>query len=253
MKITFLGTGTSHGVPMIGCECPVCSSNNPKNKRTRCSVYVETGNLKILIDTPPEMRIQMVREKISKVDAILFTHAHADHLFGLDDIRRFNDISKKPVPCYGNASTLATMRKTFEYIFKTPIQVGGGLPSVEQHEANSTFDIFGTKIIPIPVMHGRVPVLGYRINNFAYVTDCSVISDLSMNLLKNLDVLVLGVIRYEPHPTHLCISQGLEIIQKLKPKQTYFTHITHRLDYDETNRNLPEDVCLSYDGLKIEI
>lgn len=251
MKVTFLGTGTSHGVPMIGCDCPVCTSSDPHNKRTRSSVFIEINGVNILIDTGPEMRLQALREGIGRVDAVLLTHAHADHVFGLDDIRRFNDISGKPMPCCGSAKTLECIRRIFQYVF-VPTQIGGGKPQLDLIEINNPFDIMGVNVTPIPVFHGRLPIFGYRIGDFAYITDCSRIPESSEELLHDLDTLVLGVIRHEPHETHFCVSEALSIICKLKPKRAYFTHIAHRLEHDQTNNTLPPDVQLAYDGLKIE-
>lgn len=238
---------------MIGCECSVCKSNNPKNNRMRSSVFIEVDGINILIDTSPEMRIQALREGIRKVDAILFTHAHADHMFGLDDVRRFNSINKKPMPCYALPSTFETIQRTFEYAFRKPNQIGGGIPSITTNEVDGPFDVFGVHVIPIPVSHGRLSILGYRIGDLAYVTDCSKIPDSSMDLLHNLDTLILGVIRHEPHPTHFSVSQGIAVVEQLQPKRAFFTHIAHNLEHEETNRNLPPNIRLAYDGQKIII
>lgn len=252
MKITFLGTGTSHGVPMIGCDCPVCRSEDQKNKRGRCSVLIETQAANILIDTPPELRLQVVRENVRAVDGILFTHAHADHIFGLDDVRRFNDLSGKTMPCYGSTETLRIIRQAFEYVF-VPTQIGGGKPSLELIPVDGRFKAAGVDVVPVPVLHGRMRVLGFRIGSFAYVTDCSAIPPSSMELLRSLDVLVVGAIRHEPHETHFSISEGLAVIQELRPTQAFMTHITHRLDHQKTNESLPPGVELAYDGLNVEI
>ncbi|MHB9038283.1 MAG: MBL fold metallo-hydrolase [Armatimonadota bacterium] len=252
MRVTFLGTGTSHGVPMIGCDCPVCTSKDSRNKRTRSSVMVEVDGVNLLIDTGPEMRIQVLRESIRRIDSVLFTHAHADHIFGLDDIRRFNDLSGRSMPCYGSDETLEYVRKAFDYAF-TATQIGGGLPRIELVQVDGPFDALGVRVTPVPIFHGRMSILGYRIGDFAYVTDCSRIPHSSEELLHDLDTLVLGVIRHEPHETHFCVSQALAIVQDLKPRRVFFTHIAHKLDHNHTNRALPPDVQLAYDGLKIEI
>lgn len=252
MRVTFLGTGTSHGVPMIGCDCPVCTSSNPYNKRTRSSVLIEVDGINILVDTGPEMRIQALRENIRNVDAIVYTHAHADHLFGLDDVRRFNDISDKPMPCYGSVRTLDCIRRAFAYVFQTT-QIGGGKPQLDLVEVDGPFEVMGVQITPIPIFHGALSIFGYRIGDFGYLTDCSRIPESSEELLQDLDTLVLGVIRHEPHETHFCVSEALAIVQKLKPRRAFFTHIAHRLDHDQTNRALPPDVQLAYDGLKIDL
>lgn len=249
MKITFLGTGTSHGVPMIGCNCSVCRSLDPKNNRTRCSCLVQVSGKNLLIDTPPELRIQALREGLTHIDSILFTHSHADHVFGLDDTRRFSDVTGTAIPCYGNADTLDTLRQAFEYVF-IPTQIGGGKPMLNLITIDKQFEAAGVPITPIPIRHGRLHIFGYRIGDFAYVTDCSHIPDESMALLKGLHTLVLGVIRYEPHETHFSISEGLSVVEELKPANTFFTHIAHRLDHEKTNAALPAGVQLAYDGLQ---
>lgn len=237
---------------MIGCDCEVCRSADPHNKRTRASVYVEVGDVKLLIDTPPELRIQALRENIRRVDAVLFTHAHADHMFGLDDVRRFNDISKRAMPCYGLRSTLKTLKRTFEYAF-VPIQNGTSKPALELVPISKEFSIDGVAIRPVPVLHGVMDVLGYRIGGFAYVTDVSRIPDTSMKMLSGLDVLVLGVLRPQPHETHFSVGEGLEVVDRLQPKTAFFTHLAHKLDHEATNAWLPPNVRLAYDGLQITL
>lgn len=252
MNVTFLGTGTSHGVPMIGCDCEVCRSDNPRNKRTRASVLVEVNDAHILIDTTPELRIQTLRENIRRVDAVLFTHAHADHVFGLDDVRRFNDLSGNPMPCYGSQETLSTIRRVFEYAF-VPTQIGGGKPDLDLIQVDASFDVAGVRVQPVQVLHGNLNVLGYRIGDFAYVTDVSRIPEGSMQLLGGLDTLVLGVLRPQPHETHFSLSEGLAVVERLQPKSALFTHIAHKLDYENTNALLPSNIRLAYDGLRITI
>lgn len=252
MIVRFLGTGTSHGVPMIGCDCPVCTSGNPRNQRTRCSVLVECGGARLLIDTPPELRLQLVREGISCADAVLFTHAHADHIFGLDDVRRFNDVLCTALPCYGSRETLATIRRAFDYVFVTT-QIGGGKPLLDLVPVDGPFVIEGVEVVPVPVLHGKMSVLGYRIGDFAYVTDCSNIPPGSAALLRELDTLVLGVLRPRPHETHFSLSEGLAVVDELKPKRAFFTHISHRLEHERTNDVLPPGVELAYDGLVVRV
>lgn len=252
MKVTFLGTGTSHGVPMIGCDCPVCRSDDPKDKRTRSSVLVESLGTTLLIDTTPELRIQVLREDVRHIDAVLFTHAHADHVFGLDDVRRFNDLSGRSMPCYGNPETLATIRRAFEYVF-VPTQIGGGKPTLDLIPVEQEFSVNGVTVQPVKVMHGMLHILGYRIGGFAYLTDVSRIPEHSIELLADLDVLVLGVIRHQPHETHFCLPEGLETVEKLQPKRAFFTHIAHKLGHQETNAALPPHVRLAYDGLQVTL
>lgn len=252
MRITFLGTGTSHGIPMIGCDCDVCRSGDPHNKRTRASVFVEVDGANLLIDTPPELRLQVIREDIRRVDAVLFTHAHADHVFGLDDVRRFNDLSGHVMPCYGLQGALRTIRQAYEYVF-VPTQVGGGKPALELIPIESRFATCGIDVQPVQVLHGKLDVLGYRIGGFAYVTDVSCIPEESMELLRGVEVLVLGVLRPQPHETHFSVDQGLQVVESLRPNSAYFTHIAHRLDHELTNAQLPPHVRLAYDGLQITL
>jgi phosphoribosyl 1,2-cyclic phosphate phosphodiesterase len=237
---------------MIGCGCAVCKSPDPRNQRTRCSIFIEDDHTSLLLDTPPELRVQLLREDIATADAVLFTHAHADHIFGLDDVRRFNDINGCALPCYGSAQTLATVRRAFDYIF-VPTQLGGGKPQLDLVPVDGPFEVGGIVVTPVPVMHGSIPIYGYKIGGFAYVTDCSAIPDASMEMLGGLDTLVLGVLRPEPHETHFSVSQGLAVVEKLRPKRTFFTHISHKLDHEHTNSVLPPGVELAYDGLRLTI
>lgn len=251
MRIIFLGSGTSLGVPTIGCPCDVCQSENPKNRRTRPSVLVMTGGKNIVIDTSTDFRQQAIREGIRKIDAVLYTHSHADHILGLDDLRPFNYWQGIHIPCYGNASTMDRICDMFGYVFSEP-QAGGSMPRIEPHVIEGPFEFQGMRITPLPVLHGQIPVNGYRIGNFSYITDCSEIPSNTYDLLMGTSLLVLGVLRYEPHPTHLSLDKALDIIDRVKPKQTFFTHLSHSFDHDEANAGLPPDVRLSYDGLEID-
>lgn len=252
LEVTFLGTGTSHGVPMIGCDCDVCTSSDQRNKRTRTSSLVKVGESHLLIDTTPELRLQALANNVRRVNAVLFTHAHADHIFGLDDVRRFNEMQGGEMPCYGSPETLDTIRKAFNYVF-IPTQMGGGKPQLKLIEVNAPFEVAGVPVIPVPVLHGRILVYGYRIGSFGYVTDCSDIPESSRRLLMGLDTLVLGALRPNPHPTHLSLEQAVEMVDTLKPGRALFVHMTHRLDHEKTNAILPEHIRLAYDGLKIEV
>jgi phosphoribosyl 1,2-cyclic phosphate phosphodiesterase len=252
VEITFLGTGTSHGIPVLTCVCAVCTSPNPKNKRTRSSLWVQQGNTSILIDTATEFRLQALRAQILKVDGVLYTHCHADHVFGFDDLRVFSKLTNRSIPIYGNDSTMAEFQEVFAYVFRET-QEGGGKPQVEPTVVQAPFQIGNLKIQPIPVFHGALPILGYRLGNLAYVTDCSYIPPQSLELLKDLDVLVLGVVRHEPHSTHMHVGQALELVKALRPQRTYFTHISHLLDHDDVNASLPSAVSLAHDGLKVKL
>src|SRR5687767_2292364 len=212
MKVTVLGSGTSHGVPMIGCACPVCLSPNPKNKRFRPSIAVENQGNVILVDTTPELRLQSLAVDLKRVDAVLMTHTHADHVFGLDDLRRFNDLTGQEIPVYGDAATLADIRRIFQYIF-TETQAGGGKPRIALHEVPESFEMFGLRIQSFYVLHGRLPVLAYRFDDFAYVTDVNFIPQESMDKLHNLDLLILDAVRPDPHETHFGLYEALEIVE----------------------------------------
>jgi phosphoribosyl 1,2-cyclic phosphate phosphodiesterase len=242
MKITFLGSGTSVGVPRIACNCPVCRSEDPKNKRLRCS---------ILVDTTPDLRTQALHYNIAKVDAVLFTHGHADHLHGLDDVRIYCYQRDTPLPCYGDEFTLERIHRVFDYAFNSPYK--HALPQLDLQLIENRFELFGLEIEPVTVYHGKMPVLGFRFGSFAYVTDCSSIPDESMAKLQNLDILVLDALRYKEHPTHFSVDQALAAINDLQPRQAYLTHIAHELDHHATNAALPSHVELAYDGLVLEI
>ncbi|HHY14600.1 MAG TPA: MBL fold metallo-hydrolase [Firmicutes bacterium] len=252
MEITFLGTGTSHGVPVLACGCSVCKSENPKNKRTRSSLWVQTQGASILIDTATEFRLQALQAGITSVDGVLYTHCHADHVFGFDDLRVFSELTKRDIPVYGNESTIRELREVFGYVFRKT-QKGGGKPRVETRTVKGPLQIKNVRVRPIPVFHGRLPILGYRLGGMAYLTDCSSIPPASLDLLQDLEVLILGVVRYEPHPTHMHVEQALQLVKLLGPRQTYFTHISHLLEHEQVNRALPAGVSLAYDHLKINI
>ncbi|MDD2431244.1 MAG: MBL fold metallo-hydrolase [Firmicutes bacterium] len=257
-KLEFLGTGTSTGVPLIGCQCKVCLSKNPKNNRMRASSKITVKDTVILIDTGPEFRLQAIRSNISRVDGVLITHTHADHVAGFDDLRAFNFITGEPVKVWGNPSSCEILKSNYPYIFGSALQVGGGLPQIELSAAEDLFYVGNIKVEPIPVWHGRVPVNGYRIGSMAYVTDVSNIPQRSMAKLEGLDVLVLGALRYRKHSTHLNIDEALEIVDKLRPKRTFFTHIGHDLEHERVSERLKAlssrsvQVDLAYDGLILE-
>lgn len=251
MELLFLGTGTSVGVPVIGCDCPVCTSPDPRNQRFRSSVLIRHKDAHVLIDTAPELRQQALRYGLRRVDAVLLTHTHADHIFGFDDLRRFNHLQGRPIPVYGTPETLENIRCIFSYAFR-PAQPGGSKPEVELHTVNGTFRLGELTFTPVPVLHGRLPVNGYRVGRVAYVTDVSHIPDASRELLRDLDLLVLGALRFRPHPTHMSIDEALEVIADLKPRRAYLTHLSHDVDHELTNRKLPAPVQLAYDGLRVQ-
>ena len=252
MEITFLGTGTSHGIPVMTCSCAVCQSEDPKNIRTRSSLWIRERDTSLLIDTATEFRLQAIRANIQRVDGVLYTHCHADHVFGFDDLRVFSKLSGQSVPVYGNEPTVRELREVFSYVFRKT-QEGGGKPQVETITVDRPFQIKDLVIQPIPILHGQIPILGYRLGQLAYITDCSYIPPESMDLLQGLEVLILGVIRHEPHPTHMNVEQALELVQKVKPRRTYFTHISHLLEHEELTKVLPKGVLPAYDGLTLRI
>ncbi len=252
VEVVVLGSGTSHGVPMIGCHCAVCSSDDPRDKRTRPSVFVRIGDQRILIDTTPELRIQCIVNGIDVIDAVLFTHHHADHVGGLDDLRRFNWITGQAVPCYGTERTLDRIRRMFAYVFQPAPDSPHSRPSLDLHTVDSKpFTVGDQAIIPIPIMHGSLPVLGYRFGNFAYCTDCSHIPDESIAKLHGLDVFMVDATRRKAHPAHFNLEQAVEVAGRIGARQTYFTHIAHAFLHKETNRELPDNMALAHDGQRI--
>lgn len=252
MEVIFLGTGTSMGVPMIGCNCGVCISDDPRNQRTRSSVCIRFNERNILIDTAPEMRMQALSYGIEHVDALLFTHAHADHIFGFDDIRRFNQIQRELIPVYGTKPTIDVLRQIFHYAFD-PQTPNWHLPQVRSHYIGGPFQLFDQQVVPLTVMHGELPVTAYRFGNFAYATDCNAIPPESMDGLRDLDVLVLDALRYDPHPSHFSLDEALAVIEILKPKRAYLTHLSHSIDHTTAENQLPDHVQLAYDGLRLQI
>ena len=252
MKLTFLGTGTSTGVPTVGCECAVCTSPATHDKRTRPSIMLQYSGRTVVIDTTPDFRSQALRQKIQRVDAVLFTHAHADHVLGLDDVRPFFFRQKDPIPIFADQRCMESLRRIFTYIFDQTYPYGGIL-KVEPHLIAGPFNLWDMQLVPLPVLHGTLPVLGFRFGNAAYVTDFSTIPETTLGLLQGLDVLILDALRHKPHPTHSTIENSLALVENLKPARAYFTHIAHELSHDETNASLPPNVRLAYDGLEVDL
>lgn len=252
MIITFLGTGTSAGIPVIGCACAVCHSLDPCNNRTRASVLVSWNSSNFLIDTSTDFRAQALREKISRIDAIFYTHSHADHILGLDDIRPFNFWQKGAIPVYGRPETLSHIRRAFPYIFESSSALSL-VPQVEDMEINGPFEVEGIRVTPVPVMHGPNEIVGYRLGRFAYLTDFKTIPEPSLALLEGLDLLVLDALRRKPHPTHSHLDHSVAMVKALNPRQTYFTHMCHDLDHEKTEAELPAHIRLAYDGLQVEL
>lgn len=251
LRITVLGSGTSVGVPTVGCHCEVCGSDDPRDKRLRPSVLLRYAGKNVLIDTTPDFRYQALRAGIDRLDAILFTHAHADHIMGLDDVRPFNFRQKESIPIYAAPETAAAIRRSFSYIFDSG-ETQSSIPRLEILLLDdSPFDLFGQEFIPVPLMHGRSRIYGFRFGAAAYLTDHSEIPEESMKLLRGLDVLFLEALRHKPHPTHSTVERSLGYVEKIAPGRAFFTHICHSLAHAETESKLPSHVRLAYDGLEV--
>ena len=250
---TMLGSGTSTGVPVIGCKCAVCTSGDPRNRRLRTGLWIEADGLSILVDASADLRQQALAFGVERVDAVLFTHAHADHIYGLDDLRVFNFRQGTPIPCYGPAGALEAIRAAFAYVFDGSAPEGGGKPQLALVPVDGPFGLAGVEVVPVPVWHGRLEVFGYRIGGLAYVTDCKRIPAASLRLLEGVDVLILDALRYRPHPTHLSIAEAVETAARIGARRTVLTHICHDVDHAAPAVALPAGVELGYDGLALEI
>jgi phosphoribosyl 1,2-cyclic phosphate phosphodiesterase len=252
--VTFLGTGTSTGVPVVGCRCAICASTDPRDKRLRQSVKLEFENGRnALIDTTPDLRLQLLRDPIPRLDFLLFTHSHSDHMMGLDDIRPFNFRQHEPIAAYASPHTAAAIRRAFKYIWDDS-QLGGGKPQLDLVEVDAPFAHDGIAITPLPVRHGEWTILGFRIGAFAYITDTNGIPDETMALLEGVEILALDALRPSPrHPTHFTIDEAIEAGQRIGAKQTYLIHLTHEVEHAVVGATLPEGFHLAYDGLKLEI
>ena len=253
IKITFLGTGTSQGVPIIACECEVCTSSDSRNKRLRSSILVENETTRFIIDSGPDFRQQLLREKVKRLDAVVFTHEHKDHIAGLDEVKAFNFINKMVMPVYATKRVQEALHREFAYIFsddKYP-----GIPEIDVIDfENDPFYVGGILLTPINVLHYRLPVKGFRINDFAYVTDANFISEEEKKKLKNLNVLVLNALRREPHISHFTFEEAIKLVNELKPRKAYFTHISHQLGLHESiSKELPKNIELAVDGLQLII
>ena len=265
-RVTVLGSGTSHGVPSIGCDCAVCRSTDPRDRRTRPSILIELQSRaatpfaasvrSILVDTSTDLREQALANDIRRVDAILFTHSHADHVFGLDDVRRYNQIQRGAIACYADADTAASLRHIFSYVFNPPAQIGGGIPQLTLFTIAGPLSLGGVEVVPVPLFHGRLPVLGFRIGAFAYLTDCNRIPEDSWRLLTEnggVRTVILDALRHRPHSTHFSVGEAVDVVTRLGATRAYFTHICHDLGHAATCAQLPAGMELAYDGLVLEI
>ncbi|MFZ5830328.1 MAG: MBL fold metallo-hydrolase [Planctomycetota bacterium] len=255
-QFLFLGTGTSHGVPVIGCECATCQSGDPRDQRTRSSAVVGLPEGNLLIDTPPDLRAQLLREGIGRIHAVVYTHEHADHLFGLDDLRIFAQYLGADLPLYCTEAVEARIRQAFDYAFDPVVRAypAGGVPRLEfRRIGDAPFHVLGAEIMPVPLRHGRSTVLGYRIGRLAYCTDCNAIEPASRALLDGLDVLVLDCLRRRPHPTHFHLEESLRVAGEVGAPRTLFTHIAHDLTHADVSAELPPGVELACDGLRVPL
>jgi phosphoribosyl 1,2-cyclic phosphate phosphodiesterase len=252
LRATLLGSGTSTGVPVIGCDCAVCTSADPRNQRLRTGLKLEAASRVLLVDTPTDLRQQALRFGLPRVDAVLFTHAHADHTLGLDELRVFNYRQRSVIPCYGSPATLADIRRHFAYAFE-PGEEGGGKPRLELLAIDGHFEAAGLATTVVPVRHGSLEVFGYRWGDFAYVTDCSHIPEPSYRLLDGLRCLVLGALRHRPHSTHFSIQEAIAAARRIGARRTVFTHMSHEVDFASTDAELPPGIELGHDGLVIEL
>lgn len=251
VKITFLGTGTSQGVPMIACRCQVCTSTDARDRRLRSSILIETAGTRIVVDSGPDFRQQLLREKTKKLDAVVFTHEHKDHIAGLDEVKAFNFLNKMRMPVYATPRVQNALKREFAYIFSD--EKYPGIPEIDMYEFdNEPFSIGDILLQPVNVMHYKLPVKGFRIDNFAYITDANFIQDTEKEKLRDLDVLVLNALRREPHISHFTFEEAIRVVEELKPRKAYFTHISHQLGlHAELNKELPANIEMAIDGLQL--
>ncbi|MDX2199181.1 MAG: MBL fold metallo-hydrolase [Phycisphaerae bacterium] len=252
LRLTILGSGTSHGIPMIACDCAVCTSSDRRDRRTRCSALFGFNDRNLLVDTGPEMRLQCIAANVRKVHAVWYTHHHADHVVGLDDLRRFNWLMGGPLPVFASERTLGELRRMFSYAFDAPPGYESAIPALVPRAIDGPFELFDRTVTPLPYFHGSLPVLGVRVGAAAYVPDVNRIPEETMSLLRGLDVLVLDALRVRPHPTHFNLEEAIRVAERIGAARTYFTHIAHELGHAETNARLPAGMELAYDGLVIE-
>ncbi len=252
VELTFLGTGTSSGVPMIGCECSICTSDDPRDRRSRTSAVVRVKGHTILIDTATELRLQSIAVGLKQIDAVLYTHSHADHVGGVDDLRRFNQLQQAHLPVYADAPTAAVLRERYGYAFEDRFPFYGGKPDLILHEFDHPFSLFGIDVVPVPVKHGRWVIHGFRIGRLAYITDAKEIPPSSLDLIRGVDVLVVNALREQPHPTHLSLAEALSVIEDVAPRRAYLVHLSHELSHAVASASLPANVEVAYDGLTIQ-
>lgn len=252
MRLTILGSGTSMGVPVIGCDCAVCTSDDPRNRRLRTSALIERDDQRVLIDAGPDLRTQVLRHGIRRLDAVLLTHAHTDHVGGIDDLRPFTMRSKRAIPLYGDQPTIDRVRYVYNYAFD-PTPSLSTRPALETCVIDGPFAVGDLRVTPLEVLHGSMPITGYRVGSLAYITDASRLPSSTIDQLHDLQVLVINALRFTPHPLHLTVEQAIAIVEQVRPERAYFVHITHDLDHGVVNAQLPAYAQLAYDGQVIEI
>lgn len=253
MEIHFLGTGTSHGIPVIGCRCAVCTSPDPRDRRNRTGVWLRDARHSVVLDVSGDFRQGALRHGLDRLDAVLLTHAHSDHVAGLDDLRIFSQVTGKPVRLHGSAETFANVRQRFAYAFDPPKTYGGGAPQYDLHEVGGPFRVGDWEVIPLPVFHGPEPILGYRVNDFAFITDVTEIPEETLALMSGVKVLALDCLRERPHSTHLHFDKAVEYARRIGAEQTFFVHMAHELGHAATEARLPPEIRLAYDGLVVEV
>ena len=254
IELEFLGTGTSTGIPVIGCDCAVCCSDDPRDRRLRCSVLIRAGERTILVDTSPDLREQVLRAGTRRIDAILYTHTHADHTAGVDELRRFNDMQRRRLPVWAPANAAEDLQRRFDYAFRHDFPFFGGKPDLDLRilQGDAPIDVLGVTVQPIPVMHGRLPIVGYRFGQIAYVTDVKTIPESSFPLLEGLDVLVLTALRKDPHVAHMSLDEALSVVERLRPRRAFLTHLSHDMGrHADASLGLPEHVAFATDGLVV--
>lgn len=254
IELEFLGTGTSTGIPVIGCDCAVCRSDDPRDRRLRCSVLVRAQGRTILVDTAPDLREQMLRAGTQRIDAILYTHTHADHTAGIDELRRFNAMQEQRIPAWAPANAAEDLQRRFDYVFRHDFPFFGGKPDLDLHILNGAtpIDVLGVAVQPIPILHGRLPIVGYRVGDVAYITDVKTIPDESWSLLEGLDTLVLTALRREPHVAHMALDEALAVVERLQPRRACLTHLSHDMGrHAEASEDLPNHVVIATDGMVV--
>ena len=252
LKLTILGSGTSTGVPVLGCHCAVCRSNEPRNNRTRCSALFEWDGHRVLIDTATDLRQQALREGIEQIDGVLYTHAHADHVHGIDDLRTFTLMSGRAIPVYASPGVAERIRRLFSYIF-SEVEAPGYRPRLQVNEVTGPFELFGQLVTPVPLVHGSGESLGYRVGNLAYVVDCSAIPEPSWSLLQGLEVLIIDALRFRGHESHFSVGEAIGVAERLRVPRTLLTHLTHDIDYPRHAADLPAGVEFAYDGQTLTV